>query len=59
MAYWHDIYRFDNSIEHELKFAGKWGAKGEKRQKKKKLTPEQVAKNNQRAKETRVDSSRT
>ena len=54
MAYWHDIYRFDNSIEHELKFAGKWGAKGEKRQKKKKLTPEQVAKNNQRAKETRM-----
>ena len=54
MAYWHDIYRFDNSIEHELKFAGKWGAKGEKRQKKKKLTPEQGAKNNQRAKETRM-----
>lgn len=54
MAYLHDIYRFRNSIEHEFKYAGKYGAKGERRKKKKKLTPEQVKKNNQRAKATRM-----
>lgn len=54
MAYWHDIYRFARSIEHEFKFAGKYGAKGEKRQKRIKPTPEQIAIQNQRNKETRM-----
>lgn len=54
MAYWHDTWSFRNSIEHEFKFAGKYGAKGEKRQKKKKPTPGQIAKQNQRNKETRM-----
>lgn len=54
MAYWHDIYRFSHSIEHEFKFAGKYGAKGEKRKKKVKPTPEQIALQNQRNKETKM-----
>ena len=54
MAYWHDIYRFSRSIEHEFKFAGKYGAKGEKRQKRIKPTPEQIALQNQRNKETKM-----
>ena len=54
MAYWHDIYSFSRSIEHEFKFAGRYGAKGEKRAKKEKATPEQIAKQNLRNKETRM-----
>lgn len=54
MAYWHDTYRFSHSIEHEFKFAGKYGAKGEKRKKKVKPTPEQIALQNQRNKETKM-----
>ncbi len=45
--YWKDKWNFTESIEYEYKFAGKYGAKGEKRQKKKKATPEQVKKQNQ------------
>lgn len=52
--YWHDIYDLLNSIEHEFKFAGKYGAKGEKRQKKKKPTREQIEKQNQANRETRL-----
>lgn len=47
MAYWQDIFRFPTSIEYEFKFAGNYGAKGEKRQKKEKATPEQIQKQNQ------------
>ena len=54
MAYWHDIYNFSRSIEHVFKFAGHYGAKGEKRAKKEKATPEQIAKQNLRNKETRM-----
>lgn len=54
MAYWHDIYRFRNSIEHELKWLGRQGAKGEKREKKIKPTPEQIARQNQMNKVTRT-----
>lgn len=54
MAYWLDTFRFPNSTEYEYKFAGKYGAKGEKRQKKKKATPEQIAKQNQINRETKV-----
>lgn len=42
-----DIYRFDNSIEYEYKFAGNYGAKGERRQKKQKRTPEDIQRQNQ------------
>lgn len=54
MAYWHDLYRFRNSLEHELKWLGRNGAKGEKREKKIKPTPEQIARQNQMNKVTRT-----
>lgn len=47
MAYDRKIYRFPGSIEQEYTYAGKYGAKGEKREKRKKATPEQVKKQNQ------------
>lgn len=47
MAYWKDKWVFLNSNEYEYKFAGKYGAKGEKRSKRKKATPEQIKKQNQ------------
>ena len=45
--YWKDTYEFLNSNDIEYKWEGKYGAKGEKRQKKKKATPEQMKKQNQ------------
>lgn len=42
-----DIYRFKSSTEYEYKFAGNYGAKGEKRQKKQKRTPEDIERQNQ------------
>ncbi len=54
MAYWLDIFSFPNSIEYEFKFAGKYGAKGEKRQPKKKATPEQIKLQNQLNREIKV-----
>ncbi len=42
--YWKDTYEFLNSNDIEYKWEGKYGAKGEKRQKKKKATPEQTQK---------------
>lgn len=54
MAYWLDKWLFDDSIEYEFKFAGNYGAKGEKRQKKKKATPEQIKKQNQRNREIKT-----
>ena len=51
MAYLVDIYRFKNSIEYEFKWAGNYGAKGEKRAKKTKASPDQIKKQNQRKKE--------
>lgn len=55
MACAKDIWRFANSIEYEYKFTGRYGAKGEKREKRKKVTPEQIKKQNQtnREKKTR------
>lgn len=47
MAYRELDYISPNYIEHEIYFAGNYGAKGEKREKKEKITPLQVAKNNQ------------
>lgn len=52
--YWEDKWEFAESIEYEYKFAGKYGAKGEKRQKKKKATPEQIKKQNQRNREKKM-----
>ena len=46
MAYSKKIYRFKDSNEYEYTYAGKYGAKGEKRAKKKKPTREQIQKQN-------------
>lgn len=51
MAYKKKTYQFKNAIEVEEYHTGKYGAPGQKRQKKKQPTPEQVAKINQRNKE--------
>ncbi len=42
-----DIYRFRSSIEYEYKYAGNYGAKGEKRSRKQKRTPEDIERQNQ------------
>ena len=42
-----DIFRFPTSTEYEYKFAGNYGAKGEKRSPRSKRTPEEIAKQNQ------------
>ena len=52
--YWKDTWRFPGSNEIEIKFAGNYGAKGERRSVKAKVTPEQIAKQNQRNKEKRM-----
>lgn len=54
MAYWKDFYEFLNSNEYEYKWAGNYGAKGEKRAPKTKPTPEQIKKQNQKNRENRV-----
>lgn len=48
------VYRFANSNEYEYSGLYNYGAKGEKRDKKKKATPEQVAKQNQINRENKV-----
>lgn len=52
--YVQQTFFFADSIEYEYKFAGKYGAKGEKREKKRKPTPEQIAKQNQWNRATKV-----
>lgn len=47
MAYCVDIFTFKNSKEYEFKWAGNYGAKGEKRAPKVKATPEQIKRQNQ------------
>lgn len=54
MAHRHDVYKYGRFIEHEFKFVGKFGAKGEQRAEKKKATPEQVEKQNQYNREKKV-----
>lgn len=54
MAYWKDIWRFKNSNEYEYKYAGKYGAKGEKREARKKATPDQIKKQNQLNREKKM-----
>lgn len=46
MAYKQKIYRSDNFIEYEIRYKGRYGAKGEKRAPRKKATPEQIQKQN-------------
>ena len=53
MAYSKKIYRFKDSNEYEYTYVGKYGAKGEKRAKKKKPTKEQIKRQNQKNKEIR------
>ena len=52
--YWKETWYFENSIEYEYKYPGNYGAKGEKRAKKKKPTPEQIRQQNQRNREKKV-----
>lgn len=52
--YWKDVWRFLNSNEIEIKYPGKYGAKGEKRAKRKKATPEQIKKQNQTNREKKL-----
>lgn len=47
MAYTRDTWTFPDSIEHEYKYMGKYGAAGEKRAEKRKPTKEQIRKQNQ------------
>lgn len=54
MAYGIYTWRFRNSIEHEIKCEGRFGAKGEKRAPKKKATPEQIKKQNYRNKVNKI-----
>lgn len=53
MAYKRKKYTFRNAIEVEEFHSARYGAPGEKREKKKKATPEQIARQNQRNKEKR------
>ena len=52
--YWKDVWRFRNSNEYEHKYAGNYGAKGEKRARRKKATPEQIKKQNQANREKKM-----
>jgi diadenosine tetraphosphate (Ap4A) HIT family hydrolase len=54
MAYKVDIWRFKDSTEYEYKYAGRYGAAGEKRSERRKATPEQIKKQNQRNREKRI-----
>ena len=54
MAYKKKIYRFQNSTEYEFTYAGKYGAKGEKRAPKKSKSKAQIKRQNQKNKEIRL-----
>ena len=54
MAYTQYEWQFNNSNEIDIIYAGNYGAKGEKRSKKKKATPEQIKKQNQRNRENKM-----
>jgi diadenosine tetraphosphate (Ap4A) HIT family hydrolase len=54
MAHWKDKWTFYNSNEYEYKFVGKYGAKGEKRKKRVKATPEQIKLQNQQNREKKL-----
>ncbi len=52
--YYEQLTIFSDAIEHDIGYAGKYGAKGEKRAPKQKPTPEQIEKQNQKNRETRL-----
>lgn len=52
--YWQDRWIIKDTIEVEIKYAGNYGAKGEKRGKKVKASPEQIKRQNQINKEKRM-----
>lgn len=52
--YYIDKWSLGNTNEYEIKYAGKYGAAGEKRSKKRKPSPETIKKQNQRNKEKRM-----
>lgn len=52
--YWQDKWVFKDSVEYEIKYAGKYGAKGEKRSKREKATPEVIKRQNQRNREKKM-----
>lgn len=54
MAYTQYEWQFNDSNEIDIIYAGNYGAKGEKRAKKKKATPEQIKKQNQRNRENKM-----
>ena len=54
MAYWHDIFEIKDTREHEYKFAGHCGKKGETRQPKEKPVPEQMELQNRLNKAKRI-----
>lgn len=54
MAYEEKIYEYYSSIEHEMSWVGNYGARGEKRNPKRKATKEEIAKQNQRNREKYV-----
>lgn len=52
--YWRDIFRICDQNEIEIKFPGKYGAKGERRKTKEKPTPEKMFKQNMQNREKYV-----
>lgn len=46
-AYIREVWEFDSTIEIEEKHTGRYGAKGQVREEKRKATPEEIAKQNQ------------
>ena len=54
MAYKEYIYRFPQSNEVEIKYMGKYGAKGEKRAKRNKASPETIRRQNRTNKAIKV-----
>ena len=49
-----DKYSLGSSNEYEIKYKGNFGAKGEKRAKRHKATPEQIARQNQHNRQKKV-----
>lgn len=54
MAYIEDTYDIKSWREHEIRFAGQYGKKGERRGERSKATPEQIARQNQKNREKRL-----
>lgn len=54
IMYRQDCWKFRDSNEYEIKYPGRYGAKGEKRAKKRKATPEQIKRQNQANREKNI-----